>query len=269
MKLRNNKEVRDSPSGLFLGLLAEAEQKEWCVRFFCTTCGARDFRTRLKNIGPTALIEDLRKTNPYEILKHQGWTDALRITEHDFGITMDWDSILQSWLSEIQRSESYEYITFLDYVLFHLLWHVPRQAETYKQWLDACVAAAISSRDPSLLESLIRVLGTDTATYPKLLETALEIHPTYSWLHDALAESGYLPSRHKIAKEKRESKMRLRATRNLRAAIRRRDINAIESMLRWKPDLDEKDEEGGSIADLARSSNDDRIRDVFENYSAT
>ncbi|NOT11049.1 MAG: hypothetical protein HOP23_04310 [Methylococcaceae bacterium] len=243
----------------FLDLLAKAEKNNWCVQPFCTTCSARDFRAALTEIE--LLGNDLRKTHPSELLEYHSWADALRITAYDFRFTIDWDSILQSWL--IEASES---VIFLDHVFFYLIANVPCKATTREKWADVCIGTALSSKNPSLLETLVRTLGISAAIYPELIEVALEISAANYRLHQALVKTGYLRHKDEIAKENRAIRMRLSATRNLRAAIRRKDIKAIESMLRWKPNLDEKDYEGVSIADFARASNDNRIRKIFETY---
>ncbi len=246
--------------GSFLDLLAKAEKNNWCVQPFCTTCGARDFRTALSEIE--SLGNDLRKTHPHELLEHHSWADALRITAYDFQFTIDWDSILQSWLIEAGEN-----VIFLDHVFFYLIANVPCKTTTHEKWADVCKATALSSKNPSLLESLIRVLGTSAVNCPELIEVALEISVANYRLHQALVKTGYLRREDEIAKENRANMMRLSASRNLPAAIRRKDVKAIESMLRWKPNLDEKDNEGVSIADFAKASNDDRIRKIFETYS--
>lgn len=247
--------------GSFVDLLVKAEKEQWCVQPFCTTCGARNFRTQLAKIE--SLAEDLRKTRPPELLEHLSWSDALRITAYDFRF-IDWDSILQSWLPEAVGN-----INFLDHVFFYLIAHVPCKLETREKWVDACIGTALDSKNPSLLESLIRVLGASAATHPKLIETALEISLTNYRLHHALVKNGYLRREDEIARETRENKMRLRATQNLRAAIRRRDIKAIESMLRWKPDISKKNQDGVSIADFASLSSDNRIHAIFDAYCVT
>ncbi len=246
--------------GLFVDLLVNAEKEHWCVTYFCTTCGNRDFRTRLAEIEMKSLAEDLKKTHTHELLAHPSWSDALRITAHDFRF-MNWDGILQSWLPEAGEN-----INFLDHVLFYLINYVPCKSETRELWVNVCIATALGSKSPSLLESLITVLGASAATHPELIETAFKISHTNSRLHRALVKSGYLRHEDEIAKENRESKMRLRATQNLHAAIRRKDIKAIESMLRWKPDITEKNQVGVSIADSASLSNDNRIHAIFGAY---
>ena len=246
----------------FLDLLTKAEKEQWCVQPFCTTCGARDFRTRLAEIK--SLGDDLRKTHPLELLQHPSWSDALRITAYDFRFSIDWDSILQSWLLEASED-----VIFLDHVFFYLLSKVPCKTATHEKWVAACISVALSSKSPSLLESLIRVLGASAANHPKLIAAAIEISSTNYRLHHALAKAGYVCSENETARENRKIKMQVRATRNIRAAIRRRDIRAIESMLQWKPDLSMKDQEGISIADFARQSNDNRIHAIIDAYFAT
>lgn len=246
--------------GLFVDLLVKAEKEHWCVTYFCTTCGGPDFRTRLAEIEMDSLAEDLRKTHPHELLAHPSWSDALRITANDFRL-MNWDGILQSWLPEVGEN-----IDFLDHVLFYLINYVACKSETRELWVNVCISTALGNKNPSLLESLIRILGTSAATHPELIKTALEISPTNYRLHHALVKSGYLRRQDEIAREIRVSKMRLRATQNLRAAIRRRDIKAIESMLRWKPDISEKNQDGISITDSVSLSNDNRIHAIFDAY---
>lgn len=240
--------------GSFVDLLVKAKKEQWCVRPFCTTCGSRDFRTHLAEIE--SLAEDLLKTHPLELLVHPSWSRALRIAAYDFRL-MDWDSILQSWLSKAGGN-----INFLDHVFFYLIENVLCKSETREKWANVCIETALDSKDPSLLESLIRVLGVSAATRTELIETALEVSLTNHRLHQALVKSGYLRREDEI----RASKMRQRASKNLLAAIRRRDIKAIESMLRWKPDISEKNQDGISIADTARLSNDNRIHVIFDAY---
>jgi hypothetical protein len=249
--------------GLFVDLLVKAEKEHWCGTYFCTTCGNRDFRTRLAEIEMKSLAEDLQKTHTHELLAHPSWSDALRITAHDFRF-MNWDGILQSWLPEAGEN-----INFLDHVLFYLINYVPCKSETRELWVSVCIAKALSSKNPSLLESLIRVLGSSAANHPEVIEAALEISATNYRLHNALVKTGFLRSEDEISRENRARKMQLRATRNLHAAIRRKDVKAIAYMLQWRPYLDAKDREGVSIADFAKASNDNRIIEIFKTYYAT
>jgi len=82
---------------------------------------------------------------------------------------MQLDGILRAWLPKAITN-----IPFADCVLFKIVRSLPAQSVTRREWISACLAIAIGSKDFSLVESLILVLGQDAKTYPELMSIAAD-----------------------------------------------------------------------------------------------
>lgn len=79
--------------GLFLNLIENANQKNWCTRLYCTTCGAMDYRTGLHSIPREQVIEELRTLTAD--FCHSN-ADALRLTFSEIAIYPTYFDLLES-----------------------------------------------------------------------------------------------------------------------------------------------------------------------------
>ena len=73
-----------SGSNLLASLIKHAENEQWCMKLFCTTCGAMRFRDEVKKIGIESIIDSmysLDEDEADEILEATG--DPIGIIEHD------------------------------------------------------------------------------------------------------------------------------------------------------------------------------------------
>jgi hypothetical protein len=52
-------------------LLNLADEKNWCTRYFCTTCGAFEFRKKLSEFSRDSLIDNLKELNQEDVRLHR------------------------------------------------------------------------------------------------------------------------------------------------------------------------------------------------------
>jgi len=244
-------------SNRFLQAVVDAGGKNWCVRPWCTTCGARDFRAAVASIED--LQPKLETVDLQDLTSHRDWCDALRVTAIDHRISIDWGRILSCWLPFAQG-----HIDFADHVFYYLVNHVPCDHQTRGNWLATCVALALSTKHTSLLESLVRTLGSEAATYNDLIATALEQSSRSPRLRDALAKAGLVPSEGDLRREQR----RKIAGHHLFGAIRRNDIRAVRALVARRADLTLKDQEGRTPSEYARSLAHVDLLSMLESASA-
>ena len=81
--------------------------------------------------------------------------------------------ILQRWLATCPDN-----IRFVDMVIFYLMPHAFVSAEINEQWVAKAVSMAVTSRDNSLVESLVWRLRGGLEKYPDLLNLATELQKT-------------------------------------------------------------------------------------------
>lgn len=157
---------------LLINSLKKAQEKNWCTKFLCTTCGAIEFRTELQNISGEErllLVDDLKEINIAELEKQPNWKGGLLIALHDLQIKALIDEILDTWLS-IKT----EHLIFYDFVLFKVINNLPKQNPVRSRWINRCAELALETKDFSLVESLILVLESDAIGYPELISIANE-----------------------------------------------------------------------------------------------
>ena len=229
-------------SNSFLQTVADAESKNWCVRPWCTTCGARDFRTAVGSIEN--LQSSLESVDLQELTSHRDWREALQVTAIDHRMSIDWGRVLSSWLPFAK-----EHIDFADHVFYYLVNRVPCGRQTRDKWLATCIDLALNTKHTSLLESLVRILGTETETYNDLITTAVEQSSRSPFLRSALVKAGLAPSEDDLRGEQK----RKIAGDHLFGAIRRNDIRAVRALMAKRADLAVKDQQGRTPMEYARS----------------
>ena len=147
-----------------------ANKHNWCMKFFCTTCGSKEYRDKLKELaGPLGgpLANALSDIDINELSAIPNWQDGLLIAINDLPMSIQVEGILKAWLPEIACN-----IRFADYILFKLVKYLPRNNETKTDWINSCIDVAINKNDFSLTESLVLVLGEDAKEYSELIATA-------------------------------------------------------------------------------------------------
>jgi hypothetical protein len=154
----------------FTEILEYANQHDWCVKPYCTTCGAHEYRDSLHELSletNNGLVVSLSMTDVSCLLKYSNWDDAVRIALMEIKSAENMDCVLKSWMSSIHKN-----IKLADIVLFY---HVrrgavfaPMSVEVHKDWTGKCVELAIRTKDESLLESLIYTLQKDVKEFEGL-----------------------------------------------------------------------------------------------------
>ncbi len=150
----------------------EGSKRKWCMTPYCTTCGSHEYRNKLKELaGPLGgpLANALEGIDIHELTSLPKWQDGLLIAVIDLPMSMQVDGILRAWLPKAIGN-----IRFADYVLFKVARYLPRQNDTRRDWINTCMAMAIDSKDFSLVESLILVLGQDAMNHPELMTIATD-----------------------------------------------------------------------------------------------
>lgn len=159
-------------SNPLLDIMREGNSRNWCMTPYCTTCGALDYRRKLKELaGPFGgpLANALEEIDINELMTVSNWQDGLLVAVIDLPISMQLDGILKTWLPKVIGN-----IRFADYVLFKIVRHLPRQNYTRNEWLNSCLELADETKDFSLIESLILVLGQEAKNYPNLISIAID-----------------------------------------------------------------------------------------------
>jgi hypothetical protein len=232
----------------FHQILVDAALKNWCVKPFCTTCGCLDFRSAVSGIPN--LQRDFESLDFDALIPLRGWDDGLRVVCYDHRLSLDWGRILSRWLTYAKTNPR-----FADLVVYYLLDALPAPKKIRVDWVSTCVDLAVTNRDISLLESLIRRLGSHSAQYPILVSTALEQSPSSGALKHALVKAGYL----ELAVDLDRKRKQKTAGLNLFGAIRRNDARAIVALLRKEADVFLVDKDGRTPVDLAEALGRDEV----------
>jgi len=163
-------------SNPLIEIMREGCRRKWCMTPYCTTCGALEYRTKLKELaGPLGgpLANALENLDLKELTSIPKWQDGLSVAVIDLPISAQVEGVLRAWLPKAPED-----IRFTDYVLFKLVKYLPRQSQIRKKWIDTCTAMVIDAKDFSLVESLILVLGQDAKSYPELMAIATDFART-------------------------------------------------------------------------------------------
>jgi hypothetical protein len=112
------------------------------------------------------------------------WLDCLRIAFVDLPFAPQRVDALKHWLCYARTN-----VRFADGVLYYIVRYISGDAR--ESWIASCVDLALESRDASLVESLIWVLHSDLAHYPKLFDAAHDL-TTSTMVRTALRKTGNL-----------------------------------------------------------------------------
>jgi len=156
----------------FLGVVEKAIKLKWCVQVPCTTCGCKEYRQALHKLGGDLggpLANALTDLDLKKITEVPNWDDFVAIALMD--LPLQNRGILSSWLVKAQESD----IDFLDVILFKIIRWIPVGDKVRTQWISRCSALAVKTKNPSLIESLVLVLGQETVDSPELLAIASKL----------------------------------------------------------------------------------------------
>jgi hypothetical protein len=169
---------------LFINIIRSARYKKWCLKLYCTTCGARDYRDALNKLaGPLGggLAKALAEINPRDLTAIKNWEDALLIAIGDLPIPLQLNDVLQAWLPKINDD-----LPFADFVLYNIVSNWPTNHEIKNEWIKNCISLAIDANNFSLIESIILVLRKDALNYPNLIAIAKEHAKTSAQMRKVL-----------------------------------------------------------------------------------
>lgn len=176
----------------FIETLRNANQQRWCVKPFCTTCGAQDFRAALRKLAGAngkGLVEALSSLDLSELRTLSEWDDAIRLALGEINQAPHMDEVLRAWLPHLQEN-----IALADVVLFYFVKRgalfAPMSVEILRVWIDACVKLAVETRNESLLESLVYTLGARVKSYADLNAVIALISSSSSKIRLAQQRSG-------------------------------------------------------------------------------
>jgi hypothetical protein len=172
----------------FVAIVSEAGEKGWCVRPYCTTCGAHAYRKALRRLaGPLGgpLCDALCQLSPSDLIKLPGWDDALEVAIRDLPIAAQVTSVLSAWLLNVGRFSRFD-----DVVLYRIVRDLPASHEQRDRWLLAAVPNAVKERDESLIETLLLILRSRCVQFPELIVAAKEIAKSSKQMRRVLRNVG-------------------------------------------------------------------------------
>jgi len=171
-------------SNPLLDIIKKTHEQKWCITPYCTTCGGREYRNALKDLaGPLGggLANALAEINPQDLTLIPNWQDALLVAIIDLPISLQTEGVLKAWLPKTMDN-----IFFADFAVFRIVRYLPKDNETRNRWIEHCMNMALSTKNFSLIESLILVLRQDALNYPALIVEAKEYAKTSSQMRRVL-----------------------------------------------------------------------------------
>lgn len=161
-------EIQRNP---FLQILRKAKENGWCVDLYCTTCGAMNFRSALREVGGEfggPLADALSDVDLDELTSMPNWEDAIQIAVRDLPLSGQATALLESWLERAHQN-----LRFFDVVLYRLVRYLPMDHPVREEWIAKGVSIAEEMNDFSLIESLILMLRKNALQYSKLMSLAI------------------------------------------------------------------------------------------------
>jgi len=150
----------------FLEILERGRDNKWCMNLHCTTCGATEFRSAIKQLGE-GLADELASLDLSAFTEMPHWDKSLRLVLDDIRKPELMDQVLTAWLPQLDQ-----HIRVADLILFYYVCRgalfAPMSIEVLQQWWDKCVDLAVQTGNESLVESLIYTIG-DYREYPELV----------------------------------------------------------------------------------------------------
>jgi hypothetical protein len=176
----------------FLEILHQVDKNGWCVKPWCTTCGAQHFRNALTEIGigmlDGSLIDPLANMNIDDLVALPNWDNALLVTWMDlrFSGSDQWKYLLKSWLdipmpdimpASVHRTlykctDKYSFLIFCDLVLYKLVRPLSSNRRIREQWINKCIDLAVETRLFSLTESVLLTLRDEASEHEELVNIA-------------------------------------------------------------------------------------------------
>lgn len=162
--------MADVHDNAFLLVLRKALAQKWCMRPYRTTCGAREFRSALQELGGEMggpLADALAEVSLDELTSLPGWDGALEIAVRDLPLPGQASSLLESWLMRGDQN-----LRFFDFILYRLVRYLPEGHPVRSKWVTKALSIATQTRDFSLVESLILTLRDRALAHNALMDIA-------------------------------------------------------------------------------------------------
>jgi hypothetical protein len=168
----------------FLSIVVEAAAKRWCVTPYCTTCGAHEYRAALRQLaGPLGgpLCDALSAVSPAELTCVPHWEEALEVAIRDLPIGSQVEAVLGAWLPHVGLTPRFD-----DVVLYRIVRSLGQSSSIRESWIRAAIPCATRTRDHSLVETLLLVLGPSVSRFPELVVVASELATDSKQMHRVL-----------------------------------------------------------------------------------
>jgi hypothetical protein len=81
----------------FLKILESARDNKWCMNLYCTTCGATEFRSAMKQLGDE-LADELASLDLSVLTEMPNWDETIRLGLDDIRKADLMDRVLSAWL---------------------------------------------------------------------------------------------------------------------------------------------------------------------------
>ncbi len=154
----------------FIDIVRTAEKNKWCTTPYCTTCIAREYRQALKELGGRlggGLADALSELKPTEITNENNWQNALLTAIIDLPISMQLEGILETWSEKLDED-----IDFTDFILFKVIRNISNRSKIWEKWVSGCLSLSLETRNISLIESLLLVIGRKAVEQNELIQIA-------------------------------------------------------------------------------------------------
>jgi hypothetical protein len=238
----------DASSNRVIQLVREAAVRNWCLRPFCTTCCNMNFRRALEGISDLTLeLVSLDISELHDLPNGEVCLTIITSTQR-----VDWDRILAAWNPRIGEDAR-----LADLVLFRIIGrNLPFQrSQAMRDWIAVCAELAVKTKDASLIESLVYVLGVHgegLSAYPTLLTVAREVGEVSNRVRQAMAKAGPMLSTEHLLHEQKVAEEAIKASQNIFSAIQSNDRAGVTALLKKMPDLSVRNKDGLTALELAR-----------------
>ena len=154
----------------FIQVVQQAYEQRWCVKMYCTTCGATEYRSALQEVGGELggpLCDALSEVGTAELVAIPNWVDALVLAMMSLPLPDQMVSVLEAWLGQQHLS-----VRFVDVVLFKVVRRLPDSYRIKDEWINKGKTLAIETRDFSLTETLLLLLRDKVTECVEILDIA-------------------------------------------------------------------------------------------------
>jgi len=154
----------------FIDIVRMAEKNKWCTTPYCTTCIAREYRQALKDLGGQlggGLADALSELKPSEITHENNWQNALLTAIIDLPMSLQLEGILETWSEKMDED-----INFTDFILFKIIRNISQKSKIWGKWINGCLSLALVTKNFSLIESLLLVMGRKAVEQNELIQIA-------------------------------------------------------------------------------------------------